>query len=191
VLGGCPPEGNFLREADRQRLQPSYPLFDVVGVHNPSPASEVSRAASGTAAGTPCGAGGGRIPPEVQAVLATLSEGDRERLLVALNRLTESDPMRNVDLAVVASEVGVSLEQARVIALQLEARDWLKTSLHPEGGTVCIRPAGLDAAECLQLPWWRRWMDDRAIVVGVVVAIVSAVMSALLTAIFTRLIVGH
>jgi hypothetical protein len=116
------------------------------------------------------------------------AEAARERFIVALDRLSGSNPLALPTIAEVAREVGVSSQEACVIALHLEGRGWVKTSLNSEsGGTVGITTAGVEAAEHLRLPRWSRWMKDRAIIA----AIVSAVLSALLTAIFTRLIVGH
>jgi hypothetical protein len=112
------------------------------------------------------------------------------RFLLALDRLTDSDPAVAVDLNQLDLAAGLhGMSRARAVAQQLEDKGYVRFERQggQNAGRVWIAPAGTEEAQRLRRPWWRRLFSHPAAlplgssIIGGVIAAAARELVASLT----------
>jgi hypothetical protein len=94
-------------------------------------------------------------------------------LLLSLARLSEGNRHALVDLEKAAAEAGLSEEQTVVAAQFLRRRGWARFEVLTGNGYVQITSDGLEEANELQVPAWRRWAWGRVAAVALIVSLLT------------------
>jgi hypothetical protein len=105
----------------------------------------------------------------------------QNRLLLTVNDLNHSDPREIVELLIAYQPAkfpcpGPALDAARL----LEAKGFItrEPSSRLEENRLRITPTGVQEAERLRLPFWRRWASDKTLVRQVITGCIGAVIGA-------------
>jgi hypothetical protein len=104
----------------------------------------------------------------------------QKRLLRAVNGLNDSDPMNCVGLAMACACAKMDMGAGLKAAVLLQARGLLKVerSTRLEENRLHLTETGVEVAERLRLPVWRRWASDRVVVQPLVIGVFGAVIGA-------------
>ncbi len=117
-----------------------------------------------------------------------VSDAQMGRMLKALNALTHSNQNEGCDLTFLSLSVKMpNVGTAKHAALRLECRGFVHFERSPADGKVFITPVGVEEANRLETPAWKRWLADKTVVVGVVVGFGSAIITAVLSNVITGL----
>jgi hypothetical protein len=104
-----------------------------------------------------------------------------KRLLLSLDRLTQSGQLDEASLHLLAPCAGISdLGVAMRLMKILEARGYatVKHSTIPEQNYLQITPSGIEEAMRLKLPFWKRWMADQALMRQMAAAVIGGIIVA-------------
>ncbi len=108
-------------------------------------------------------------------------------LLLCLARLSDGNRHALIDMEKATREAGLRAEETAVAAQYLRRKGWARLELLTGKGYAQITAAGLDEADRLQAPVWRRWARDRVVAVAVVVSLLTNLLVLVLRELIPRL----
>jgi hypothetical protein len=109
-----------------------------------------------------------------------VSEADKRCILRYLNLLTKGDPETSVDFNQLGTACGLPKECARIGVDILQGAGLVRFDGNPIDGRVSLTALGLEKANWLEMPAWRRWGTDPNIVKPLVSAIIGGIIVGLI-----------
>lgn len=118
-----------------------------------------------------------------------ISEADKRCILRQLNLLTRGDPKASADINQIVTACSLPKECARIGVDILQGAGLVSFDGNPLDGRVSLTALGLEKANWLEIPAWRRWITDPNIVKLLVSAIIGGIIAGLIN-LLIKVLVG-